>query len=170
MKKVFLTLFILGGIIWLGGGIVRNVVAFDLFNPGTLDLKAALTEGMRLQTVRVYALIGGWTSAGFLATLVGGIAAFILERKEWKRRAWILMSAILFFLIIPIQLWMIWQDYRLWQLFDVWSGMPLAHPAEIIGVFLYRIQDTSASVMNGLSFFVAVTITLVLIWKPLESR
>lgn len=170
MKKVFLSFFILGGIIWLGGGIVRNAVAFDLFNPGTLELKQAHTEGMRLQTVRVYALIGGWTSAGFLAAILGGIAVFILERKEWKRRAWIVMSAILFFLIIPIQLWMMWQDYRLWQLFDVWSGMPLAHPAEIVGVFLNRIQDTTASVMNGLSFLVALTITLVLIWKPLESR
>ncbi|MBI2793700.1 MAG: hypothetical protein HYX66_03500 [Ignavibacteria bacterium] len=170
MKKVFLTLFILGGIIWLGGGIVRNVVAFDLFNPGTLDLKSAHTEGMRLQSVRVYALIGGWTSAGFFAAIVGGLIAFLLERKEWKRRAWIVMSAILFFMIVPIQLWMIWKDYRLWQLFDAWSGMPLAQPAEIISVFLNRIQDTAVSVANGLSFLIAITITLVLIWKPLESR
>jgi hypothetical protein len=45
--------------------------------------------------------------------------------------------------------------------------MPLAQPAEILRVFLYRYTTTAVNVMIGMSMLAALTILLVLTLRPL---
>ena len=54
-----MTLFALGGVIWLGANIARLVIAFDAFVPGTTELKVAQSETALLQTIWMFTLIGG---------------------------------------------------------------------------------------------------------------
>ncbi len=42
--KLFITLFTLGGVVWFGTSITRMVVGFDVFVPGTLELKTTHSE------------------------------------------------------------------------------------------------------------------------------
>ena len=48
--RVFLSLFAVGGVIWLGASIARMVVGFDVFVPGTLVFKPTQSEACLLYT------------------------------------------------------------------------------------------------------------------------
>jgi hypothetical protein len=158
--KLFITLFTLGGVVWFGTSITRMVVGFDVFVPGTLELKTTHSEEVRLHTIWLFTLLGGWTGWAF------GVATVML-RSQYRTHGYLMMATILFALLIPVQAYVAWQDYTLWTLFDRTSGMPLAQPAEILRVFLYRYTTTAVNVMIGMSMLAALTILLVLTLRPL---
>ncbi|RPI64953.1 MAG: hypothetical protein EHM43_13250 [Ignavibacteriae bacterium] len=168
-SRIALSLAALGGTLWLGASVARAIVGFDIFVPGTIEFKAAQTEAMRLHTIWIYTLLGGLTGWSFVALVVGGLWSAIALRPRWKRRGWILMSGILLLVIIPGQIWMMLQDYALWQLYDISTGMPLAPFQEIITVFSQRVMVVAASVINGMTLLVAVTMVLLLTWQPLHN-
>ena len=80
------------------------------------------------------------------------------------------MSYVLFFLIVPAQGWIIWQDIELWALFDTGTGLPLAATSEVITVFSQRITNIYSSVVNGLTLLAALTIVIFLVWRPLDLK
>lgn len=169
MRKIWLTLFALGGIIWLGASIGRTVVGFDAFVPGTVELKAAQTDVMIVHTVWLYTLLGGWTGWAFAAATIGGIGCFFAYYNKFKTNGWMMMATILGVILLPAQGWIILQDFRLWSLFDATSGLPLAPMVEILDVFLFRVTDIQSGVVTGLSFLIATSIASLFVWRPLTT-
>ena len=165
--RVFVTLFALGGVVWFGTSITRMVVGFDVFVPGTLELKPTHSEEIRLHTIWLFTLLGGWTGWAFGVATVGGIGTAFLLRSLYRTHGYLMMATVLFALLVPVQAYVAWQDYTLWTLFDRTSGMPLAQPAEILRVFLYRYTTTAVNVMIGMSMLAALTILLMLTLRPL---
>lgn len=170
MRKLWLTLFALGGIIWLGASIARAVIGFDAFVPGTTDLKVAQTETMIVHTVWLYTLVGGWTGWSFLVAAIGGTGSVLSYRKHFKANGWMMMSTILGVILLPAQGWAISQDITLWSLFDSATGIPLAPPKEILDVFLHRVTDVASGIVTGLSFLIALSIASLFVWRPLAER
>ena len=170
LAKTFITIFAIGGVIWLGAGIARTVIGFDAFIPGTAEIKIAQSEAMRLHTIWLYTMLGAWTGFSFAISAVGGVGAVVAMRARVRNNGWIMMSALLFCLLIPGQVWLTIQDIDLWSLFDSATGIPLASYEEILDVFLRRTTEITSSVVTGLSFLVAVTILLILVWRPLTRE
>ncbi len=167
--KVFVTLFALGGAVWFGTSITRMVVGFDVFVPGTLELKPTHSEEVRLHTIWLFTLLGGWTGWSFGVAAVGGAGTAFLLRSYFRTHGFLMMATVLFVLLVPVQAYVAWEDYHLWTLFDRTTGMPLAQPAEILRVFLHRYTTTAVNVMIGMSMLAAVTILLVLTLRPLVT-
>lgn len=168
--RIFLSLFALGGVVWLGASVARMVVGFDVFTPGTLLFKSTQSESVRLHTIWLFTLLGGWTGWSFLLTTVGGVGTALIVRKAFRSHGWLLMSAILLILLIPVQAYVAWEDYRLWTFFDLRTGMPLAQTPEIIAVFLNRYTNTTVNIMLGMSLLAALTILLLCTIRPLQSK
>jgi len=166
--QFFLTLFILGGLVWLGGSVIRTVIGFDVFVPGTLSFKPEQTDVVRMNTVRLYALTGPWTSWGFATCFLGGIGLIVALRSSMRRFGWLLMSAILFVIIIPIEGYLIWKDYQLVLYFDRATSAPLASVSEIFTVFLTRFQHQLLNMASGFAFFAAITLVLCTTFRPLH--
>ncbi len=165
--KVFVTLFALGGVVWFGTSITRMVVGFDVFVPGTLELRPTQSEEIRLHTIWLFTLLGGWTGWAFGVATVGGLGTAVLLRSYFRSHGYLMMATILFVLLLPVQAYVAWEDYRLWTLFDRVTGMPLAQPAEILRTFMYRYTTTAVNVMIGMSMLAALTILLVITLRPL---
>ena len=168
--RVCLTLFTLGGVVWLGASVARMVVGFDVFLTGTLDFKPTQSESVRLHTIWLFTLLGGWTGWSFLTCTAGGLGTAIIAWKSFRSHGWLLMSAILLVLLIPVQAYVAWEDYRLWTFFDRVTGMPFAQPSEIIGVFLHRYTNTAVNIMLGMSLLAALTIILFCTLRPLQKQ
>lgn len=166
--QLLLTLFVLGGLVWLGGSVVRSVIGFDVFVPGTLSFKPEQTDVVRMNTVRLYALTGPWTSWGFATCFFGGIGLIVALRSSMRRFGWLLMSAILFVIIIPIEGYLIWKDYQLVLYFDRATSAPLASVSEIFTVFLTRFQHQLLNMASGFAFFAAITLVLCTTFRPLH--
>ena len=133
----------------------------------SLGLKTTHSEGVRLHTIWLFTLLGGWTGWAFGVATVGGLGTAVMLRSQYRTHGYLMMATILFALLIPVQAYVAWQDYTLWTLFDRTSGMPLAQPAEILRVFLYRYTTTAVNVMIGMSMLAALTILLVITLRPL---
>lgn len=166
--RAFLSLFAVGGVIWLGASIARMVVGFDVFVPGTLEFKPTQSEAVRLHTIWLFTLLGGWTGWSFLLATVGGIGTAVIVRRSFRTHGWLLMSAVLLMLLIPVQAYVAWEDYRLWTFFDRTTGMPLAQPAEIIAAFLNRYTNTTVNILLGMSLLAALTMILFCTIRPLQ--
>lgn len=166
--QFLLTLFVLGGLLWLGGSVIRTVIGFDVFIPGTLQFKPEQTDAVRMNTLRLFAQTGPWTSWGFAAAFLGGVGLIIACRKRMHAWGWLMMSAILFLLIAPIEGYLMWKDYQLILYFDRATGAPLASMSDIFSVFLQRFQNLIVNMASGFAFFAAVTIVLFTTFRPLH--
>jgi len=169
LTKTFLFLFVIGGVVWLGSSLVRMVVGFDVFVAGTLQVKEQ-AEVARLQTIRLHTLLGMWTDWSFLLCAIGATGSIFLLARTFKRHGWMLMCAILFLLVVPVQAWVAWYDFRLFMLFDGASGASLAPPAEIVDVFLRRQQDVVLNICSGLALLSGFTIVALAVWRPLHRH
>lgn len=167
LTKTFIFLLVLGGVVWLGSSVVRMVVGFDVFVPGTLQVKEQ-AEVARLQTIRLHTLLGMWTDWSFLVCTIGVVGTIILLGRTFKRYGWMLMCAVLFVLVVPVQAWVAWYDYRVFMLFDGVSGASLAPTAEIVDVFLQRQQNAILNICSGLALLSGFTIVTLAVWRPLH--
>ncbi|MBU3699262.1 MAG: hypothetical protein FGM33_04520 [Candidatus Kapabacteria bacterium] len=167
--KFFLLLLLLGGVVWIGGGIARMVVGYSVFVPGTLEWNPALSDQARIQSVWLYTLLGGWTDWSWAAATVGGLGVIVSLRSQFRRHGWLLMSAILFVLILPVQAYVASEDYRLWMYFDRLTGLPLAEPGEIERIFLLRFSSTLVNVLVALSMLASITIIALGALQPLHN-
>jgi hypothetical protein len=166
--KFFLLLTLLGGVIWIGGGVARMVVGYSVFVPGTLEWNTLQSEAARLQSIWLYTLLGGWTGWASAAAVVGGIASMINLRGSFRRHGWLVMSSVLFVLVIPIQGFIVSEDYRLWTFFETGSGMPLAPARDIFFVFMSRFTNPIVNVLVAMSTLSLVTIVALGALQPLS--
>ncbi len=168
LRTSFATLFAVGATIWFGTLLARMVVGFDLFLPGTTELKAAQSETARLHTIWLYTLLGGWVGWSYAVAVVGAIGTTFTTARFWKDQGWMMMCALLFAVTIPGQAWMTMQDIDLWRMFDPATGSALASADDVMHVFLHRMTDVVHSVVTGLNLLTAVTIVLLVVWRPLR--
>jgi hypothetical protein len=118
----------------------------------------------------MFAFTGAWTNWGFVAATIGSLGLMVGLRSLYRSKGWLLMAAILMALLIPSQGYLIWKDYELLQYFDLQTGVPLAQPAEIIRVFTERVTNIANSMTAGLTMLAAVTIVIILAFRPLHRQ
>ena len=168
VRSTFATLFAIGGTIWFGTMLARMVIGFDLFIPGTTELNAAQGEIARLQTIWLYTLLGGWAGWAYAVAVVGAVGTAFTTVRFWKDHGWMLMCTILFAVTIPGQAWFILHDVDLWRMFDPTTGSALASTDDVMRLFLQRTTDVLHSVITGFNLLIAVTIVLLVVWRPLR--
>ncbi len=168
--RVLLLLFVAGGALWLGGSVARMIVGFDVFTPGTLEFRSSQTEDIRIHTIWLFTILGGVAGWCFLACAVGGVGLIATGRRMFRTHGWMMISAILFVLIIPVQAYIAWEDYQLWTLFDRNTGMPLASTADIVAKFMARYTNTAVNMLLGLSLLSALTIIVFTSLRPLQQQ
>ncbi|MCU0329999.1 MAG: hypothetical protein MUC47_03355 [Candidatus Kapabacteria bacterium] len=167
----FLTaVFLLCAVVWLGGSVIRTVIGYDLFVPGTLQLKPNMSDTERLTVIKLYALSGAWTGWAFGIASIMGLVLSVALRNSYRRYGWMMMTAMFVWLLVPVGGWLLWQDYELIRYFDPSTGVALARTEEIIWFFVQRMSDTTISITSGLSLLAAITIVIIVSVRPLEHH
>lgn len=168
INKIFLSLLTFGIIIWLGGTVVRNAIAFDIFVPGTeLTLKNWYTDEMRLTTVSLFRVASFYTIVGFCLSFVSAVYLLIQYRKEFKFKGWLLMSFILFFLASPIEFYLIYYDIKIILAFN--NLMVKSFNDSIITDYFIA-RYSKLTIPATLSFLASLTAVLLVIWQPLNKK
>ncbi|MDZ4744661.1 MAG: hypothetical protein SGJ05_01515 [bacterium] len=169
LTKTFIFLLAVGGIVWLGASLTHMIIGYDAFQSGTLLLKDQ-PEAARLQTIRLYTLLGALADWSFLVCSIGAVGTIVLLGKVFKQYGWLMMCAVLFVLLVPVEAWIAWNNFRLFMLFDAGSGASLAPAAEIVDVFLHRQQNVVLNVCSGLALLSGFTIVTLAVWRPLHKH
>jgi hypothetical protein len=159
-SKFFLIIFILTALCWLCAGILKNIKTGDLLEFGTIELKQSITpesERASYDAIAKYSVIIFIT---YPLTLISGIGYLMATKRTMKRDGWLLMSAILLLMFVPVELYCFWLDWKIVGL-NYWGGWPLE---EFRKAFVLRL-----TALAGLPFIAQLcyyTIPILVILKP----
>jgi hypothetical protein len=167
LHKVLGCLAALSGCIWLGGTIVRAAIAFDLFVPGTLVWKPAMSAEAVMQTVRMFGITAFYTMVAYAVFIMAGGTLWLLYRQLWKPRGGLLVAGLLFLLYVPIEAAEMYYDVKLVMLIQD-GGLVLANIESGKQLVLKRISVLGgAQLLAMLGYFTAL---LFLVVQPLRKQ
>ncbi len=168
--KIFVTLFFIGIIIWIGGSITRSSIAYDIFelsNKQTIVLRPWADEKIALITVRNFAVGSIYTITGFLLTVVSFFFLLPKIKSNFKKEGWLLISTFLYVLAFVSEMILSYFDVRL-NLYVFFSSSVSYYSQEIQSFFYDRFKKFSFLIIyNWLAIF---TIVFLFFFKPLRKN
>jgi hypothetical protein len=114
--KIFLTLLILSGIVWIGGLHIRAVIGFDLLEMGTLDFKPNIHPYVERVVFSLVAQSSMVVDCAYVIVWLSGIFYMRFTHLRIKENGWLLMCAILFYMFTPVEIYAIVLDMKMWLL------------------------------------------------------
>lgn len=170
MAKLLSAVFYCALSVWIGASVMRLVVGYDAFIPGTTTLKDWYTQPQLAHDMWLYTLMAGWTGWSFAIMTIGGLGSLLLQRSKWKSQAWMVMIVLFLILLIPAQTWIIMRDIELWSYFNPATSLPSSATHDLTGIFVERMTGITYSVINGLSILMGLTIVATLAVRPLAHH
>lgn len=143
------------------------MVGYDAFVPGTTTLKDWYSAAQHMQDIWLYTQLAAWTGWSFGIMAATGIIAMLLQRRMWKKNAWMVMILIFLLLLLPAQGWLITQDVELWNHVSTVSLSTATVNDPLTGIFVQRMTGMVFSVVNGLLLLMGISIVATLAIRPL---
>ena len=166
--KLLIIVFTIAVIFWIGGSLLRNIIAFDLFVPATeLSLKNYYSEEIQLHTIHLYSVGSVYTGTAFVVALFSSLLLFFMTFKKLKQNGWLFMSFILFFITAGVEIYNLHLDIML--------GMAISNN-EINSFYDLAIKDNflfryyKLGILEPLKYLSMITIVALIVWKPLNKN
>jgi len=163
-SKIAGVLFIMTALLWLAGTTFQNIASGKLLVFGTVELVQNLPE----QTERsVYETIAQTAVVRMLSYPLVILFAFLYVRwtkKSFAANGWLLMSAILLFLFIPVEGYCLWREWKIVGLL-YWGSWPIE---EFRKAFLVRV-----TALGGLPMIASLcyyTIIGLIVVRPMKKK
>ncbi len=165
--KIFISILAFGIIVWIGGTIVRNAIAFDLFVPGTeLELKNWYSEEVQLTTVSLFRIAGFYTIIGFCMTFASSVFLCYYFRKYLKTKGWLFMAFVLIFIASPMEFYLMYYDIKIILAFN--NQLVNSFNDKIVqDYFLARYSELT--IPATMSFLASIAAVFMVIWRPLDK-
>ncbi len=162
--KTTLLLVTLGAITWLGGINVRAMVGFSLLQFGTLEFRPNIHPNIERAIFTLVAQSSLILNAAYLVLIAASVVYLRSARWDFRREGWLMISAILVYVFIPVEIYTMVLDVRMWLL-DVSGSNDLV---EFRKLFIHRLAALSGVPMIALlSYYTALALV---IFRPLRRR
>jgi hypothetical protein len=162
--KIFLALFIISSIVWLSALTMNKYYAGSILKFGTVELITTLEPA---QERSLYRSAAEYSIAAFISypvVLLGAFGFLKTTRRSLRTDGWLMMSAILLFMFIPVELYCFWLDWKIVGL-QYWGDWPLE---EFRKATIARITALAGlPLIAQLCYF---TIPIIVVWKPFVRR
>jgi hypothetical protein len=160
--KLAFTALVISAIFWLGSICIRGFLANELFSMETLTVRENLPVGARGELFLLLAKSSVAILAWYAAVFVSGTLFLIASRLRFKEHGWLLMSAILFYIFLPVEVYTGLIDLRFIN--AVFNG---ASQEICQALFVKHFTALAGAPIVGLlSYF---TIVILAIWQPLKK-
>ena len=163
-EKFALFFLILGTIAWLGGINIRGVLSNHLLVMGTLESEPNLNPIVEREVFRLINYSSIVTILGYTTVFIAGIVFLRSTRFTMKENGWLMMSALLFYIFSPAELYTSFLDGRMVSL-ELWGNVEIATLRELL---IKRI-----AALKGLPYIALLcyyTIIGLVIWQPLKKK
>lgn len=108
-----LFILIVSSILWLGAGAVRLLMGSDLLQSGTLEFEPYLSPDSEREIYRLLSMSSLLQIPAYIVTVVSGAAFLIWSPFRVKQHGWLLACAILFYLFVPVEAFVMVLDARM---------------------------------------------------------
>jgi hypothetical protein len=168
-QKSLFACFLFFVTLWFGGGLIRTAIGFDLFLPGTLDIKPFLNQEQINYSLRLMGVTAYYTIVGYVISFLCAIILLMTLRGKIKKKGWLFMGYILFFAFAPYELYLAWLDLQLILRVNAIDFVNLLRDDGLLMLFKQRFHPwmTAISFLSLLSY---ITAFLFLAWQPLNMH
>lgn len=162
IRKISLFLVAVSGVCWLGGINVRAVVGFSLLQIGTLEFRPNIHPYVERVVFSLLAQSSLVVNIAYVVLLIASVV--YLRNAKWNMKAegWLLMSAILLYAFVPVEIYTMVLDVKMWLL-DMSGSNDLV---EFRKLFIHRLAALSGVPMIALMSY--YTIIGLVIARPLR--
>ncbi len=161
--KFFLFIFIISATVWMYASSMKHYQAGMLFEFGTAQFKDQINADAERTIYRTFAENAVVVFFSYPLTIIAAAGFVATTRRKFRTDGWMMMSAILLFGFIPVELYCFWLDWKIVGL-NYWGNWPLE---EFRKAILLRM-----TALAGLPFIAQLcyyTIPIFIIFKPLRK-
>lgn len=108
-----LMVLVVGSIAWLGAINVRTIIGGDLLEIGTMEFDSYLPPDAEREIFRLLSVTSLVVIGGYVLTLCASIVFLATSPFRLKEHGWLLLSAILFYLFVPVEVFTMVLDARM---------------------------------------------------------
>ena len=101
--RVALFLMVVSGCLWLGGVHIRAMLGNDLLKFGTLEFEEYISPDAEREVYRLLSLASLVVMANYVIAVLSSIVFLATSPFKMKEHGWLLMSAILFYIFVPVE-------------------------------------------------------------------
>jgi hypothetical protein len=175
-NKFWLTVLSFAAICWLGGIVFRTLIGNEFFITGTLQFSPSVSLD---QERTLFQLLYASNFVVLIAYIFVLMSAIVLARTvpfTIKRNGWLLMSYLLFFPFVPVEIFTGYLDIKFILLWMNTQDILLTEGLHIYEVHSTLLRETLAhriSALAGLPVIATLsylTAVVVLIWQPVKKR
>lgn len=160
-NKIALTLLIISAVFWLGGINVRTLIGNELLDYDQFDFRTSIPpdrENTLFQMLTNASLV---VVISYVIVLISAVWFIASTKLKMRENGWLLMSAILFFMFVPVEIYTNYLDVRFMILFQ--QGPP--NHDELLKLFGERIGAfRGVPVIAVLCYY---TIIPIAVFRPL---
>jgi hypothetical protein len=111
--RVALFFLVLSAIVWLGGVNIRAMIGNDMLKTGTLEFEEYLAPEAEREIFRLLSFASLIVMVSYAAVLVSGTVFLATTSLRLREHGWLMMSAILFYVFVPVELFTMSLDARM---------------------------------------------------------
>ncbi len=111
--RLSLFICIVASIVWLGAVNIRALIANDLLKTGTAEFEDYIDPHVEREVYRLVCIASVAAIAGYGITLATGTLFLFLSPFRLKDHGWLMMSAILFFMFVPVEFYTLHLDWKM---------------------------------------------------------
>ena len=169
LQKSLFASFLFFVSLWFGGGLIRIAIGFDVFLPGTLDIKPFLHQEQINYSLRLMGITAYYTITGYVLGFLSALILMFTLIGNIKKRGWLFMGAMLFFLFAPYEFYLAWLDLQLIYRVNAIDFVNLLKDDGLLILFKQRFHPWMTAI-GFLSLLSYITALLFLAWQPLKAH
>ncbi len=112
--RVALFFLVVSAIIWLGATVTRALIGNDLLRTDAETLMLSINDDLspeaQREVFRLLSICSVVILGAYIVTLVSSIVFLAISPFRLKQHGWLMMSAILFYLFVPVEAWTLYLD------------------------------------------------------------
>lgn len=108
-----LFVLIVAAIVWLGAVTARALIGNDILKPGTVEFIDFIDPRAEREVYRLISITSVAVMIGYAATVVSSMVFLATSPFRLKEHGWLLMSAILFYLFVPVEAYTLHLDWQM---------------------------------------------------------
>jgi hypothetical protein len=108
-----LFVFLMSGMLWLGGSYVRAMIGNDLLKFGTMEFEEYISPDAEQEIYRLLSFASLSGIVCYTLTVISGTVFLVTSPFKFREHGWLMMSAILFFLFVPVEAYTMYLDGKM---------------------------------------------------------
>lgn len=167
LQKSLFASFLFFVALWFGGNLIRTAIGFDVFIPGTLDIKPFLSQEQINYSLRLMGITAYYSIAGYVMSFLCALILMFTMKGNIKQKGWLFMGSFLFFIFAPYEFYLAWLDVQLIFRVNAIDFVNLLKDDGLLILFKQRFHPWMTAI-GFLSLLSYITALLFLAWQPLN--